>query len=103
MNLPPTGLIHLPLYRQPSRWKPAPLQVWGTHTQLNRRLPNTRKLSNNKDKLVRTKTRTRVSKKTLEQRGPQLNEGEMKISFGEVVDQGLLLRFPKDQGLWVVD
>src|SRR3954468_11426310 len=41
----PTGSIHLPLYRQPSRWKPAPLQVWGTHPQLNRRLPNTSKLS----------------------------------------------------------
>ena len=26
----------------------------------------------------------------------------MKISLGKAVDQGLLLRFSKDQGLWVV-
>src|SRR4051812_20269124 len=36
----------LPLYRQPSRWKPTPLQqVRGTHPQLNWRLPNKNKLS----------------------------------------------------------
>src|SRR3954463_3417090 len=59
MNLTPTGSIHLPLYRQPSRWKPAPLQqVWGTHPQLNWRLPNSSKLTRQiKDKLVRTKSK----------------------------------------------
>src|SRR3954469_1334416 len=59
MNLTPTGSIHLPLYRQPSRWKPTPLQqVRGTHPQLNWRLPNASKLSRQiKDKLVRTKSK----------------------------------------------
>ena len=46
-----------------------------------------------KGKLVRTNSRTRVSKETLEHGGPQVNEGEMKISLGEAVDQGLLLDF----------
>ena len=41
--------------------------------------------------------KVRVSNETLELGGPQVNEGEMKISLGEDVDQGLLLRFSKDQ------
>jgi hypothetical protein len=56
-----------------------------------------------KDKLVRTKSKAGVSKETLEHGGPQVNEGEMKISLGEDVDQGLLLRFSKDERLWMVE
>ena len=55
-----------------------------------------------KDKLVRTKSKPRVSNETLEHGGPQVNVGEMKISLGEAVDQGLLLRVSKDQRLWMV-
>ena len=51
----------------------------------------------NQRQACKNQIKVRVSKETLELGGPQVNEGEMKISLGEAVDQGLLLRFSKDQ------
>jgi hypothetical protein len=51
----------------------------------------------NQRQACKNQIKVRVSKETLELGGPQVNEGEMKISLGEDVNQGLLLRFSKDQ------
>ena len=53
----------------------------------------------NQRQACKNQIKVRVSKETLELGGPQVNEGEMKISFVEVVYQGILLRFSKDQRL----
>ena len=57
---------------------------------------------NNQRQACKNQIKARVSKETLVHGGPQMNEGEMKISLGEAVDQGLLLRFSKDQRQWMV-
>ena len=72
-------------------------QVQGTTPQLDWRLSNTSKLSQqSKDKLVRTKSRPRVSNETLEQGALKQIRGNENL-FGEDVDQGLLLQFSKYQ------
>jgi hypothetical protein len=84
------------------RRRPKPLDgAWGTHPQLNWRLPRIPRRLKHQRKDYQTTITPRVSKETLGTNSPSKWRGKWN-PFGENIDQGLLHQFSEDQYLWMV-